>query len=106
MLGVKDHDKNTIGGDLEIKYESKKNGLAVTNAWTTSNTLRNHIELDGHVAKGLKFESVSFLQPEKQTKSIVLASLYKQPGVFTRQHVDLFKVRRSQRQERQEGIEC
>ncbi|KDN52047.1 hypothetical protein K437DRAFT_272747 [Tilletiaria anomala UBC 951] len=91
VLGLRDNANGSIGGDLEVKYDDKKRGTAVTTAWTTSNILRNHVELDNHLAKGLKFEAVSTLQPEKSAKTLVLASLYKQPGVHTRNYIDVFK---------------
>ena len=98
-LGLRDNASNNISGEIETKFDNKKNGVTVTNAWTTANIIRNHVELENHVAKGLKFEAISQLQLEKQTKNIVLASIYKQPGVHTRQHLDLFKVCRRSRSE-------
>ncbi len=91
-LGLRDNASNSISGDLEIKYDAKKHGATVTTAWSTANVIRNQVELENHLAKGLKFESIATLQPEKGVKNVVLASIYKQPGVHTRQHLDLFKV--------------
>lgn len=89
--GVRDSKSGNINGDLEAKFEDRKNGFALTQAWSTANVLRNHVELDGHIAKGLKLELVSTLLPDKQAKNAVFSSTYKQPGVHTRQFLDLFK---------------
>lgn len=64
----------------------------MTQAWTTANVLRNNVELENHIAKGLKLELSSTLIPDKQAKNVVIASTYKQPGLNTKQHLDLLKV--------------
>jgi voltage-dependent anion channel protein 2 len=87
-----DPKSDKINGDLEAKWADKKSGTTLTQAWTTSNVLRSHVELENHIAKGLKLELISTLIPDKQTKNAVIASTYKQPGLHTRQHLDLFKV--------------
>ncbi|KAK0546092.1 Mitochondrial porin [Tilletia horrida] len=91
VLGVRDNKSGSIAGDLEGKFEDKKNGIAYTQAWTTANALRSHVELENHIAKGLKLEVIGTLLPDKQTKNALFSSSYKQPGVHTRQHLDLFK---------------
>lgn len=88
---MRDHKTDKINGDLEAKWSDKKNGVALTQAWSTANVLRNHVELENHIAKGLKTEIITTLVPEKQTKNAVIASTYKQPGLHTRQYLDLFK---------------
>ncbi|CAO1613121.1 unnamed protein product [Parajaminaea phylloscopi] len=91
VLGLRDTKSGAINGDLEAKFEDKKNGFTLTQAWSTANVLRNHVELENHIAKGLKLELISSLLPDKQAKNAIFASTYKQPGVHTRQHLDLFK---------------
>ena len=78
---MRDHKTDKINGDLEAKWSDKKNGVALTQAWSTANVLRNHVELENHIAKGLKTEIITTLVPEKQTKNAVIASTYKQPGL-------------------------
>ncbi|PWN28996.1 putative mitochondrial porin [Jaminaea rosea] len=91
VLGIRDTKSGNINGDLEAKFTDRKNGFALTQAWSTANVLRNHVELENHIAKGLKLELISSLLPDKQAKNALFASTYKQPGVHTRQHLDLFK---------------
>ncbi|MCO5576075.1 hypothetical protein L7F22_029882 [Adiantum nelumboides] len=90
---MRDSKTDKISGDLEAKWADKNSGTTLTQAWSTSNVLRNHVELENHIAKGLKLELVTTLVPDKQSKNALIASTYKQPGVHTRQHLDLFKVR-------------
>lgn len=91
VLGVRDAKSGAINGDLEAKWADKKSGVTLTQAWLTSNVLRNHVELENHIAKGLKLELVSTLVPDKQSKNALFAATYKMPGLHTRQHLDLFK---------------
>lgn len=63
----------------------------MTQAWSTANALRNHVELENHIARGLKLELISTLLPDKQAKNALFVSTYKQPGIQTRQALDLFK---------------
>ncbi|CEH16766.1 voltage-dependent ion-selective channel [Ceraceosorus bombacis] len=91
VLGNRDAKSGNINGDLEAKWSDKKSGITFTQAWLTSNVLRNHVELENQIAKGLKLELVSTLIPEKQAKNFLLTSTYKMPGLHTRQHLDLLK---------------
>lgn len=90
VAGVRTEDAQ-ISGDIEGKYVDFKNGLAVTQAWTTANVLRTQVELDNLVAKGLKFDLATALNPAKSGKSAILTAIYKQPSLHTRATVDLFK---------------
>lgn len=66
-------------------------GYAVTAAWSDTNVLRSHVELDNHVANGFKLEAIATLHPDQLArKSVLLAAHYKQPGVHSRTFVDLF----------------
>jgi len=80
-----------IFGDIEGKYVDFKNGLSVTQAWTTTNILRTQVELENLVAKGLKFDLATSLNPAKGGKSAILTAIYRQPSLHTRATVDLFK---------------
>ncbi|UZJ56838.1 hypothetical protein CBS101457_006158 [Exobasidium rhododendri] len=91
VFGARDAKTDKINGDLEAKWADKKSGTTLTQSWSTSNVLRSHVELENQIAKGLKLELISTLIPDKQAKNAVVASTYKQPGVHTRQHLDLFK---------------
>lgn len=91
VAGLRDSKSGNINGDLEAKFDDRKNGFALTQAWSTANVLRNHVELENHIAKGLKLELISSLLPDKQAKNALFSSTYKQPGLHTRQHLDLFK---------------
>lgn len=83
--------KAVIAGDLESKYSLKHHGLTVTQTWTTANVLRSQVELENQIAKGLKFDLATSLSPEKGTKTALLTSTYKQPGLHTRAFLDIFK---------------
>jgi voltage-dependent anion channel protein 2 len=92
VAGTRDSKSANITGDIEAKYTNRKNGLVVTQAWTTSNVLRNQLELENYIAKGLKLDLTTALVPEKSQKSAILAATYKQPGLHGRAFLDLFKV--------------
>jgi voltage-dependent anion channel protein 2 len=92
VAGNKDSKSNLINGDLEAKYTDKVHGLTVTQAWTTSNVLRNTVELENQLAKGLKLDLATSLNPEKGAKTAVLGGIFKQSGVHTRATLDVFKV--------------
>jgi len=82
---------NHINGDIEAKYSDFKNGLTVTQTWTTTNVLRNQVELENNFAKGLKLDLSTSLHPEKNAKTAVLNAIYKQSGMHTRTSLDIFK---------------
>lgn len=85
--------KAAVTGDIESKYNLKHHGLTLTQTWTTTNVLRTQIELENQISKGLKFDLATALLPEKGSKSALLTSTYKQPGLHTRAFLDIFKVR-------------
>ncbi|WFD30950.1 Mitochondrial porin [Malassezia sp. CBS 17886] len=91
VFGLQDNKSSAITGDLEATFKDNKKGLSVTQAWSTANVLRNQIELENHIAKGLKFELISNLVPEKKAKNALVAATYKAPGIHTRKFVDVFK---------------
>ena len=82
-----------ITGDIEGKWVDPKNGVAITQAWTTSNILRTQVELENQIARGLKLDLLTALNPAKNQKSAIVTAIYKQPSVHTRATVDLFKVK-------------
>lgn len=91
---MRDSKTDKINGELEAKWADKKSGTTLTQSWSTANVLRNQVELENHIAKGLKLELISTLVPDKQAKNVVVTSTYRQPGIQTKQHLDLFKVSR------------
>jgi voltage-dependent anion channel protein 2 len=92
VAGVQDNKSGAIAGDVELKYTNKPNGLAYTQAWTTSNILRSQLELENYMAKGLKLDLTTALNPDKNQKSAIMAATYKQAGVHGRAFLDVFKV--------------
>jgi voltage-dependent anion channel protein 2 len=78
---------------LEGKYSNKYHGLTFTQAWSTSNVLRTQIELENQIAKGLKIDATTLLNPDKNSKSVTFASAFKQPGLHARANLDVFNVR-------------
>lgn len=91
VAGTKDAKTDAISGDIEGKYVDFKNGLTFTQGWTTTNVLRTQLELENQIAKGLKFDLATTLNPAKASKSAILTAIYKQPSLHTRATVDLFK---------------
>ncbi|TFL02735.1 eukaryotic porin/Tom40 [Pterulicium gracile] len=91
VAGTKDSKSQAIFGDIEAKYSDRKNGLTFTQAWTTSNVLRSVVELENQIAKGLKLDLNTSLNPEKNDKSGVVTAIYKQSGLHGRAVLDLLK---------------
>ncbi|KAF8158041.1 eukaryotic porin/Tom40 [Crassisporium funariophilum] len=91
VQGTRDSKTDAISGDIEGKWTDKVHGLTLTQTWTTANILRNQIELDNLIAKGLKFDLSTSLSPDKGTKTALLNTVYKQSGLHTRATLDVFK---------------
>jgi voltage-dependent anion channel protein 2 len=91
VAGTRDAKSAAIAGDIEGKYVDAKNGITFTQAWTTTNLLRTQVELENQIAKGLKLDLATALNPAKSQKSAIVTAIYKQPSLHTRATVDLFK---------------
>jgi len=91
VQGVRDSKTDAINGDIEGKWTDKIHGLTLTQSWTTHNLLRNQVELDNLIVKGLKFDLSTSLSPDKGTKTALLNTVYKQSGLHTRATLDVFK---------------
>jgi voltage-dependent anion channel protein 2 len=91
VQGVRDAKTDAINGDIEGKWTDKIHGLTLTQSWTTSNILRNQLELDNFFVKGLKFDLLTSLSPDKGTKTAHVNTVYKQSGLHTRATLDVFK---------------
>ncbi|KAJ9093712.1 hypothetical protein QFC21_006308 [Naganishia friedmannii] len=91
VAGTRDAKSAAIAGDIEGKYVDFKNGIVFTQAWTTTNLLRTQVELENQIAKGLKLDLATTLNPAKAQKSAIVTAIYKQPSLHTRATVDLFK---------------
>ncbi|PFH46526.1 hypothetical protein AMATHDRAFT_69632 [Amanita thiersii Skay4041] len=89
--GSRDAKTDTITGDIEAKYTNRKYGLTFTQTWTTSNVLRSLVEVENQIAKGLKLDVTTALNPNKNDKTALFNAAYKQSGVHTRAALDLFK---------------
>merc|ERR1712093_459261 len=89
--GVRDAKSAAIAGDIEAKYVDAKNGVTLTQAWTTSNVLKTQVELENQIAKGLKLDVQGHLLPATQGKSAYVTAIYKQPSLHTRALLDVFK---------------
>jgi len=91
VAGNRDNKSDFISGEIEAKYTNRKYGTTFTQAWTTSNVLRSVVELENQIAKGLKLDVTTALQPDKNTKSALINATYKQSGIHSRAVFDLFK---------------
>ncbi|KAF9584808.1 Mitochondrial porin [Lunasporangiospora selenospora] len=91
VLGNKDNKSGQINGELKTKYVDYKNGLTITESWTTSNVLNTQIELENKVAKGFKLDINGSFLPNEGKKNAKVGVQYKQLGFNSRAYVDLFK---------------
>lgn len=91
VAGARNNQTADILADLEIKVANKAKGLSSTTVWTTTNQIRQTVEADNYLAKGLKVDFVSSFQPDKGTKTGVFNTAFKQPNLHTRTTVDLTK---------------
>ncbi|GAA5881697.1 hypothetical protein JCM8547_007989, partial [Rhodosporidiobolus lusitaniae] len=91
VAGNRDTKSGAIAGDLEGKYIDAKNGVTLTQTWTTANVLKTQVELENQLAKGLKFDIQGHLLPATQGKSAYVTAIYKQPSLHTRALLDVFK---------------
>ncbi|KAK4686929.1 voltage-dependent anion channel protein 2, partial [Tremellales sp. Uapishka_1] len=91
VAGVSDNKSNVINGDIEGKYTDFSRGLTFTQAWTTTNLLKTQVELENQIAKGLKIDVASVLNPAKGSKSVIVNGAFKQPSLHSRASLDLFK---------------
>ncbi|KAF8627435.1 hypothetical protein AX17_006249 [Amanita inopinata Kibby_2008] len=89
--GSRDSKNGAVAGDIEAKYTNRKHGLTFTQTWTTSNVLRSLVEVENQIAKGLKLDLSTSLQPDKNTKTALFNAAYKQSGIHTRAALDLLK---------------
>jgi len=89
--GTRDNKTLGITADLEGKYVDAKNGLTLTQTWTTTNILKTVVELDNQIANGLKLDLNTSLTPENGNKSALVNAAFKQPGLHARAVIDLFK---------------
>ncbi|KAG0236343.1 voltage-dependent ion-selective channel [Mortierella sp. GBAus27b] len=91
VLGHQDNKTGHIAGELKTKYVDYKNGLTVTEAWTTGNHLTTQIEVENKGAKGLKVDITGGYFPHDGKKNAKIGAQYKKLGVNSRAYVDLFK---------------
>jgi voltage-dependent anion channel protein 2 len=91
VTGNRDPKTDLIFGDIEGKWTDRKHGLTFTQAWTTSNILRNTIELDNQIANGVKVDLNTSLSPDKGAKTAVFNAVYKQSAFHARAALDVFK---------------
>jgi len=61
-------DGGKVTGNLETKYKDTKNGLTLTEKWSTDNALNTTVDIEG-LTKGLKLTVDSSFQPSTGAKS-------------------------------------
>lgn len=89
--GIRDGKSGQILGNIEAKYLVPKYGLTVTPAWSTTNVVRSTFELENQIAKGLKLDLATSINPETNAKSALFTAVYKQPGLHSRAIADLLR---------------
>jgi len=77
--------------DLEIKNVDPRFSSTTTLNWSHANVIKGIIELDGNLAKGLKFEANSSVAPESNVITAFFGTHYRTPGVHARGFFDFFK---------------
>ncbi|KAI9814998.1 MAG: Mitochondrial porin [Pycnora praestabilis] len=90
VKGKSAHEGSTAGS-IEAKYSDLPSGLALTQAWTTSNSLDTKVELDNSISKGLKAEVQTQFIPSTQSKGAKVNLYFKQPNLNARAFFDLLK---------------
>ncbi|CEG76978.1 hypothetical protein RMATCC62417_11797 [Rhizopus microsporus] len=91
VAGHRDSKTGIMVADMETKYVDKKNGVVITEGWTSSNHLNSKVELDNNLTKGLKLELLTSYVPVVDIKIAKLNAIYKKPTLHTVASVDLFK---------------
>ncbi|KAI9225339.1 MAG: eukaryotic porin/Tom40 [Piptocephalis tieghemiana] len=91
VLGHQDNKNGHVFGELKTKFTDKANGLTLTQGWSAANVLSTKVELANKVASGLKLELNGSFLPDSGKRNAKVATEYKQPGLFSRANVDLFK---------------
>lgn len=91
VIGAQDNKTRHINGELKSKYVDYKNGVTVTESWTTANVLTTQIEVENKIAKGLKVDVTGGFLPSDGKKNAKVGVQYKQLGLNSRAYVDVFK---------------
>merc|ERR1711977_175787 len=92
VAGSRNSSTAAIAGDLEGKYSDPKHGVTLTQTWTTKNQLKSLLELENQIAKGLKIDVNSTLEPDVAGKSALINTTYKQPGFHVRGAFNVFNA--------------
>jgi len=91
VAGARDNKSQVIAGDIEGKWADPKNGINFTQTWTTKNQLKSLLELENQIAKGLKFDLNTVLEPDTAAKNALIGAHFKQPGFHLRGICNVFK---------------
>jgi len=84
IAGHQNPKTEAVTADLEIKNVDPKLGATTTFNWSQANVLKGSIELDGQLAKGLKFEAHTSVAPESSIYHALFNTQYKTSGVHAR----------------------
>ncbi|CAI2177398.1 8734_t:CDS:2 [Funneliformis geosporum] len=91
LTGQKDTKNGAINGELKSKYYYPKRGGTFTGSWTTGNQLNGQVELENSLAKGLKLDLLTSIQPATGNRNVRGGFTFKQPGLHTKLYVDALK---------------
>lgn len=78
--------------DVKGKYFDRKNGVTLTQKWTTTNELVTFVGCDSKFAKGVKFDLEARLNPADAQKSFIANVIHKKRSLETKATVDSLKV--------------
>jgi len=91
LSGQKDSKTGNINGELKSKYYYPKRGGTFTGSWTSNNQLNGQVELENSLAKGLKLDLITNIQPATGNRNVRGGFTFKQPGLHTKIYVDALK---------------
>ena len=90
-LSTKDNKTGTISSEIKAKYVDFSRGLALTQSWNSIDVIGIVVESTDLFCRGSKLELNTNMVPSTGQRNVKATAEYKQPALFTRATIDLFK---------------